>query len=289
MQMQIDAGLLTATDANDIAGNLNSRNLLLAAERSVSALVKAIFALPTAPSTDANATLARLPLPSTVLPRERPIPKAKPLTKWEAFAKEKGIKNKKKSRFTYDEASGRELPAWGYKSAQNDKMADWLVEIPDSAPLDHDPRSIAREDKKARVQRNKAKQVANVDRANPAYAKGEARKRVLESSLRLSKTATASLGRFDNAIRGEPKIKRTEKRKFDSTTGNSTAEHEKTSRIVDRVLKKVGGAEEKISSARASKIVNKDRVKQDVQTDEREQRNNKKTAGNKKRKTSRGK
>lgn len=135
------------------------------------------------------------------------------MTKWESFAKAKGIKNKKKSRLTYDEETGKDLPTWGYKSKQNDKMADWLIEIPDGAPSDADPRTEARDQKKSRVAKNRAQQVANIDRANPGYAKGQAKKNVLESSIRMAKVSTASMGRFDQVVRGEPKLKRGEKRK----------------------------------------------------------------------------
>lgn len=37
-----------------------------------------------------EAVVAHLPPPSTVIPREKPVPKPKPLTKWEKYAKEKG-------------------------------------------------------------------------------------------------------------------------------------------------------------------------------------------------------
>jgi hypothetical protein len=52
---------------------------------------------------------------STPLPREKHVPEAKPLTKWEKFAKEKGIKKTKKSRKVYDEQTKEYLPAFGYK------------------------------------------------------------------------------------------------------------------------------------------------------------------------------
>lgn len=41
--------------------------------------------------------VARLPTPSTVLPRSLPVPKPRQLTKWEKFAKEKGIVKRKKA------------------------------------------------------------------------------------------------------------------------------------------------------------------------------------------------
>lgn len=49
--------------------------------------------------------VATLPKLEYVLPRSRVIPKPKPLTKWQQFAKEKGIRTKKKgkSRLKWDE------------------------------------------------------------------------------------------------------------------------------------------------------------------------------------------
>lgn len=48
------------------------------------ALVAQLFALPS--EAVQGGRLAQLPLPSTALPREKPIPKPKPLTKWQKFA-----------------------------------------------------------------------------------------------------------------------------------------------------------------------------------------------------------
>lgn len=47
--------------------------------------------------------VAKLPEPSMILPRSRKIPEANPLTKWEQFAKEKGITKKKKDKKVYDQ------------------------------------------------------------------------------------------------------------------------------------------------------------------------------------------
>lgn len=45
-----------------------------------------------------EAIVATLPKPEYILPRSRVIPKPKPLTKWQQFAKEKVIRTKKKGR-----------------------------------------------------------------------------------------------------------------------------------------------------------------------------------------------
>ncbi len=60
-----------------------------------------IFELPTL-KVD-NETVVKLPEITTKLPRAKPIPKKKELTKWEKFAKEKGIQKVKKTRSVWDE------------------------------------------------------------------------------------------------------------------------------------------------------------------------------------------
>lgn len=69
----------------------------------VQLLVNSIFNRPTTVSDDG--ILASLPIePITLLPREKPLPKPKPPTKWEKFAKEKGIVSKNhKDRLVFDE------------------------------------------------------------------------------------------------------------------------------------------------------------------------------------------
>lgn len=47
--------------------------------------------------------VARLPAPSFVLPRTRKCPVPRPLTKWEQFAQEKGIRKAKKDKKVFDE------------------------------------------------------------------------------------------------------------------------------------------------------------------------------------------
>jgi regulator of ribosome biosynthesis len=55
-----------------------------------------------------------LPKPVTVLPRARPIPKPKALTKWEKYRMEKGINAKeKRSRMVYSEIANDWVPRWG--------------------------------------------------------------------------------------------------------------------------------------------------------------------------------
>ena len=66
-------------------------------------LVNKIWELPTERLEEA--IIAKLPKPTFIIPRARRVPKPKPLTKWEQFAKQKGINKKKKgtSKLKWDE------------------------------------------------------------------------------------------------------------------------------------------------------------------------------------------
>lgn len=59
-------------------------------------LINKIWELPVERVEDA--IVAKLPKPEYILPRSRAIPKPKSLTKWQQFAKQKGIRTKKKGR-----------------------------------------------------------------------------------------------------------------------------------------------------------------------------------------------
>jgi len=63
---------------------------------------------------DKAADCVKLPKPVTILPRAKPIPKPKPLTKWEKYRIEKGLPAKeKRSRMIYSELAGDWVPRWG--------------------------------------------------------------------------------------------------------------------------------------------------------------------------------
>jgi regulator of ribosome biosynthesis len=47
--------------------------------------------------------VAKLPTPTFLLPREKPLPKPKQLTKWQKYAREKGITKIRKSKLNWDE------------------------------------------------------------------------------------------------------------------------------------------------------------------------------------------
>jgi len=55
----------------------------------------------------------------TTLPRMKPIPTIRKLTKWQKFALDKGIKKKDRSRMVFDEQTKTWVPRWGSKSLKH--------------------------------------------------------------------------------------------------------------------------------------------------------------------------
>jgi regulator of ribosome biosynthesis len=106
-----------------------------------------------------------------------------------------------------------------------------LSEIRTSVEADHDPIATARKARKERIEKNTrqaARNAADALAANSTSTSNatsstrpgvstlsqaqkktlrEARKEELDRSMALSRTATASMGKFDKKIEGEPKIK----------------------------------------------------------------------------------
>lgn len=82
-------------------------------------LTAKLFALPSEPAPVGR--IAQLPAPTTALPREKPLPKPRPPTKWEVFAQRKGIVKQKRSKLEWDENSKEWRRRYGYKKAGDEK------------------------------------------------------------------------------------------------------------------------------------------------------------------------
>lgn len=70
----------------------------------------------------------------TALPRCKPVPKHKDETKWEVFAKSKGIQKKKKGRMVWDDSENQWAPSWGYKRRDKESADEPIVSMPRSNP-----------------------------------------------------------------------------------------------------------------------------------------------------------
>jgi regulator of ribosome biosynthesis len=228
----------------------------------------AIFSLP-AERSDVG-PLAQLPAGSTVLPRAKPIPQAKPMTRWEQFAREKGIQKRNKSAMEWDPIDKKYKPRWGYGRMDKDDAANpnaekWVVDAKEGDQLGSDPWLERRQAKRERIaaqgkneRRNRAvaaKSVAatsgsathvlnHVDdtlvrRINQAAPGGHNMSKAdLETQVKLAQRSTASMGKFDVKRDAEPKMRVKSKKERATGSGN---ERDKSMSILNRIIAKDEG------------------------------------------------
>ena len=208
-------------------------------------LVDGLFTLPR----EDNAFTVTLPDPKYILPRQFPLPKEKVETKWEKFAKEKGIQSRKKERMVFDEVTQTWKPRFGYGRAigtGNNEAP--VMELKANDPDDVDPFERARDTRKVKQLKQKKHELANVERKKKAHAKatdilpvagGDKLKGKIEKNKKILKTvqtSTRSYGRFDEKQKNEPERKIEDKRrKFDSNIGNASSEKERALKILKRM------------------------------------------------------
>lgn len=106
--------------------------------------------------------VVKLPKPTYTLPRSQRVPKPRPLTKWEEFAKLKGIQKKKKSKLSWDEQLQKWIPLHGYRRADAIKTKDWLLEVPQNADPMEDQFAKKAELKSERVAKNEMQRLRNI-------------------------------------------------------------------------------------------------------------------------------
>lgn len=220
----------------------NEEHLLKKASEGCSQLLKGLWELETE-KTDAGPLAV---LPSYFVnktPRELPPPQAKAETKWEKFAKERGIAPKeKRSRKVWDE--GRQTWAYltGYqKSSDANDSESWpIMEVKGNEDPYDDPWERARDKKKDRIDKNVMSRMRNEERAGNLVkgttsrtmkAKKASResgreggkqdvtpsgiavdmqsgtqrgKELTKAALLATQRSTASLGKFDQLREGEP-------------------------------------------------------------------------------------
>ncbi|KAF7981697.1 hypothetical protein HWV62_32266 [Athelia sp. TMB] len=219
--LDVDAGFLTITDSNPIdepSYNNNLEEYLQSTARDgVQALFSTLFSLPTI--TSADGPLAKLPPPTTLLPRSKPLPKPKPQTKWERFAAAKGIQHKVRDRKVWDEEKQTWVNRWGKDGKNKEKEEQWITEVPANADVDFDPVKAARDERKGRVAKNEKQRLGNIARAAPRER--DVRKKEIDTTLATTRISTASMGKFDKKLEGEKKM-RGIKRKFEPTESNET-------------------------------------------------------------------
>jgi regulator of ribosome biosynthesis len=229
-----------------------------------------LVALPTEDSDVGKLTL--LPNEETRLPRSYKVPEPRPETKWEKFAKEKGIKKVKKDRMVYDDKEDEYRPRFGYKRANTGIEEIPIVEVKTGSDPFADPWAAEQTDKRARVKKNLKQQMTNIKRSMKGKGgafdseivpgipvdmgkNGKIRrgKGGLKSALQLAQHSTASMGRFDERRPGEPERKmagrkRTFRDNISDGTGEKGSMKQQLRFVADKVDKKSRGVTNSLSA-----------------------------------------
>ena len=164
LELDFDLGNLLALDRNPPTLLCQARpspevELRALARDNTQLLINQLWRLPT--ERVEEAVVARLQEPATRLPREKPLPRPWPLTRWQQFARLKGILPKKKTNLLWEEASGQWRRRWGYKLAWDDTK-EWVIEVPGSSNPMEDQFAKRTQAKKERVAKNELNPLWNL-------------------------------------------------------------------------------------------------------------------------------
>ncbi|XP_068604148.1 ribosome biogenesis regulatory protein homolog [Brachionichthys hirsutus] len=257
LELEFDIGNLLACDKNriesrDFRGQKKDAFLRSLARDNTQLLINEIWKQKSERVDEA--IVIKLPDSVTPLPREKPPPKPRPPTKWEEFAKLKGIQNKKKTNLVWDESAKEWRRRWGFKRA-NDPTKDWLIEVPENADPNEDQFAKRVTAKKERVAKNEFNRLKNIARAQKVKVPGvgltptaRQSKGDLGRAATVARTATASMGRFQDRLPKEKPPKNAgKKRKFGPLIGDFPTERQKQLEL----LKVMGGKKPKLDITKA--------------------------------------
>ncbi|XP_056378029.1 ribosome biogenesis regulatory protein homolog [Hyla sarda] len=282
LELQFDLGNLLAIDPNppDIkAFRQQNRAAFLSAlaRDNTQLLINQLWTLPT--QRVQESVVVNLPGPTTRLPREKPVPKPRAPTKWEEFAKLKGIQKKKKTNLVWDEVHKEWRRRWGYKRAK-DGTKDWLIEVPTMADPNEDQFAKRMKAKKERVAKNELNRLRNLARAHKGKVPGvgltptsQPNKGELGKAMHVAKRSTASVGRFQDKLPKEKEPKNMgKKRKFQPNVGDFKAEKSKQLEI----LKNMDSKKPRLD---VTKAVNKQMREEDAEASAKRRKGPKKGKG----------
>lgn len=177
--VSFDLRRLSVFDENPLDISDDLENYLISLTRdNTQLLINELLSCPVKVVTDSHEssnqtssiTTLILPNPTFHLPREKHLPQSKPLTKWQEFAKKKGIRPKtKEGKIIFDKEAQEWKPKWGYKGV-NKKLDDqWLVEVDqkqnDSENKLLDPRTLNRKERKKLVKKNYLQKKKNLEKS----------------------------------------------------------------------------------------------------------------------------
>jgi len=265
-QYQIDLGNLLAFDPHHRFTSIPPSREELVQEclqqgtKLVQAVADALFNLPS--NEETQGPIVALPPPSTRLPREKPLPKPKPPTKWELFAIKKGIKNRKRDKLVFDDQTESWKRQYGYDRVNDDNDVP-IIEAKMTDEPGVDPFAKRRAEKKQRVEKNEKNRFNNLKVAAKAGAlpshvqlaatalpitgtqapPRKVTKDELQNVAGIAATATASGGKFDKKLAGEKPPKHDKKyRKFlpvvEKSGSSVSLERQQTDKILNKLISK---------------------------------------------------
>lgn len=249
IELDIDVGNLAVSDQNAVDERLlrdpeqSDSYLCSLARDGVQALLAKVWDLPT--HRIDNAVYVTLPKPSTRLPREKPLPKGPILTKWEQYAREKGLTRRKKEKKLWDETLKRWVPRYGYRKVQAEKEKNWVIEVPGNVDPYEDQFEKRAQLKKERIAKNEYQRLRNIARHNKidvpklgVTGSSFATPKELNVAMHHAKHATASAGKFQESLPGEKRAKGLgRKRKVEFTTGDGQQEKKRCLEILSKLDK----------------------------------------------------
>ncbi|KAG5894125.1 hypothetical protein JTB14_004063 [Gonioctena quinquepunctata] len=253
IDLEYDLGSLLASDSNDFDMKLLSKRkndyLLDLARDNAQLLINQIWDLPTERVDEV--IVVKLPPQRTVLPRMKPVPRPKPLTKWQQFAKDKGIQKKKKSKLSWEEQLQKWVPMYGFKRVKAEKEKNWVLEVPGNADPMEDQFAKKIKATSEKVAKNELQRLRNIAKAKKIKVprvgitnSDISSAKDLQTAVTVAKASTASLGKFQNKL---PKEKEatgvaaitpgaTRKRKLPPVSGD--VEKRENLAIVESILNK---------------------------------------------------
>lgn len=186
-----------------------------------------------------------LPEPLTEFPRFKRLPEGKIMTKWEAFAKKKGIKKKNKgSKMVYSEEVKDWVPRHGKVSIK--KIREELDIIREAKPGDEyaDVFKQSKQEKRVELKKQKLNEQKNdlrkrgfdPERMIARNRKGGNVKEKLTHAIKNAEFATASMGKFNYKDNKEIVQKKLKKKGDKPVFKSAKEEHGRNKDVLKRVL-----------------------------------------------------
>lgn len=213
--VECDVGFLMATDPDLDVQRLKQHKesyLKNLTRDNVQVLFNKIWELPTE-RRDGD-IVVKLAAGLYKLPRAKRLPKPRVPTKWEQFAKVKGIQKKRKntSKLSWDDQLRKWVPLYGFRRAQAQREKDWVLEVPQNADPMEDQFAKKADAKTERVAKNELQRLRNIAKARKVkiprggvavgvVENGTAKE--LQAAVTISRASTASMGRFQRRLPGE--------------------------------------------------------------------------------------